>query len=443
MTRDVFRPAAKSPRKPTWPTKSTGIEADQEVTQRKTGGREFPSPLRKPTVAVGFEPDVVAFKTKPTAQAPRNSLKKLNAGGPGGLGGLLRSFSPEPKANKSYLDIETHSLSNLELIGTSAYVDHPSTRVLVVAYALDDRPVHTWQPGQPAPDDLLQALAGNCRVIAHNFGFDNAVWHRHLAAPLGWPEIPLARWSCTAFRARLARLPASLEAAAQELRLPWQKDTAGKRFMRLVTKRNLETDPLTEDEEQRLAAYCAADVETLRALDRHLPEIPDEWRELFELDCLMNTRGMPVDLEMVGKLITVRDDEDRHLLVRFRQIAGDGLTSPAQVIALQQRLRDLGVDLPDLQRETLDSWIAANPNRHDLPAELIRIRREFAHAAGAKLDRMVATGEGSGRIRDSFVLHGAHTGRWAGRGDSCRTCRGTRWTIPKPYLTRCASALTG
>jgi hypothetical protein len=64
----------------------------------------------------------------------------------------------------------------------------------------------------------------------------------------------------------------------------------------------------------------------------------------------------------------------------------------------------------------LDNWIAANPDRHDLPAELIRIRREFAHAADAKLDRMLATGRGSGRIRDSFVLHGAHTGRWAGKG---------------------------
>jgi DNA polymerase len=281
---------------------------------------------------------------------------------------------------------------------------------------LDDQPVATWQPGQPPPDDLLTALAGNCRVIAHNFGFDNEIWHRLLVSGSGWPDIPLARWSCTAFRARLARLPSSLELAAAALRLPWQKDAAGKRLLRSLLKRDLNADPLTAEEQERLAAYCAVDVETLRALDRALPEIPDEWRELFELDHLINTRGLPIDLASVEKLITVRDHENRRLTSRFRAISGEGLTKPTQVVRLQRRLSELGVEVPDLQRETLDTWLAANSNRRDLAAELIRLRREYAHAADTKLDRMIAGGQGSGRIRDGYVLHGAHTGRWASVG---------------------------
>jgi DNA polymerase len=411
----VFSSREKAENDVTDVTDVTGIGTFQQVAGH-LGGDVGGSDV---TAAVTFisptSPRNPLNVTDVTAYAAGSHLKSLNTGDVGDVGDVVSGFFRQPKINISYLDIETHSLSNLALMGTGAYVEHPSTQVLVVAYALDDQPVRTWQPGQPAPNDLLQALAGGCRVIAHNFGFDCAVWHHHLV-PHGWPAIPLGRWSCTAFRSRLARLPASLEAAAQVLRLPWQKDAPGNRFMRSLTKRNLDTHPLIEAERKRLTAYCVVDVVTLRALDRQLPEIPDEWRELFELDHLMNIRGMPVDLDAVEKLITVRDDEDRRLLTRFRQIGGDGLTSPTQVIVLQKRLRDLGVDLPDLQRETLDSWIAANPDRHDLPAELIRIRREFAHAADAKLDRMIAVGRETGRIRDSFVLHGAHTGRWAGRG---------------------------
>jgi DNA polymerase len=390
----------------------TGFEAFQQVAGcRRSDVSDVGAATPNPSTSL---PDPCNV-TDVTSLGGCNPLKPFNTSDVSDGSDVNRRFFPQQKTNISYLDIETHSISNLELIGTGAYADHPSTQVLVVAYALDDQSVRTWQTGHSPPDDLLQALAGGCRVVAHNFGFDCAVWHQHLVS-LGWPEIPLGRWSCTAFRSRLARLPASLEAAAQVLRLPWQKDAAGKRFMRSLIKRDIDAHPLTGEERDRLVTYCAVDVETVRALDHALPEIPDEWHELFKLDHLMNTRGMPVDLAAVEKLIAVRDDEDQRLLARFRQIGGDGLTSPAQVIVLQKRLRELGVDLPDLQRETLDSWIAANRDRHDLPAELIRIRREFAHAADAKLDRMLATGQGSGRIRDCFVLHGAHTGRWAGRG---------------------------
>lgn len=413
MTVCCFSPAEKAPTNGTIGTDGTGIQVFQDVIDGLGG---------EPRNLIGTASGLLwhqrhrrggVEKLIDTAQPAFNSLENHNTGVDGADGAVARSFSGPLENNISFLDIETHSISNLELCGPCAYAEHPSTQVLCLAYALNDEAARTWQPGQPTPDDLFQAIASGCSVIAHNFGFDNEIWHR-LLVPLGWPEIPLERWSCTAFRSRLARLPASLEAAAQELRLPWQKDVAGKRFMRSLIKRDLRSHPLTEAESDRLATYCAADVETLRALDRRLPEIPDEWRELFELDHVMNSRGMPVDLEMVDKLVTVRDAEDEHLLTRFRQLSG--MNSPDQVQALRKRLQELGVDLPNLQHETLENWLAANPDRHDLPAELIRIRWEFAHAANAKLDRMLASGEGSGRIRDGFVLHGAHTGRWSGKG---------------------------
>ncbi|MFL5279986.1 MAG: DNA polymerase [Rhodopila sp.] len=137
---------------------------------------------------------------------------------------------------------------------------------------------------------------------------------------------------------------------------------------------------------------------------------------LSDLDFALNARGMPVDLDAVRKLLKVRDAENRRLAHEFATLAGGDLRSPRQVAKFREKLSGLGAELADLQRETLEAWIAADPQRQDLAARLIRNRLESAHSSDAKIDRIIANAGATGRVRDSFVLHGAHTGRWAGRG---------------------------
>jgi DNA polymerase len=318
-----------------------------------------------------------------------------------------------------YVDFETHSDLDLELVGTRAYVEHASTRILLLAYAIGDEPVQVWRPSDDSDTELLtdlyRAIVAGYRVVAHNFQFDRAVWDE-LMLLYGAPDIPLERWDCTAFRARLARLPASLGECALALGLEVQKDTAGRRFMRSLTRRDLEANPPTDEQWKHLTNYVRQDVEVLRALDRQLPSMPDEWRPIFELDAELNARGKPVDLETVKKSITVRDGENRRFTGEFRELTNGEPASPKQVSKFRAKLKDLGVDLPNLKRETLETWISNNPHRHDLAAELIRIRLGSSHSSDAKLDRILATAAGTGRVRDGFVLHGAHTGRWAGNG---------------------------
>jgi DNA polymerase len=314
-----------------------------------------------------------------------------------------------------YLDFETCSPVDLDLVGTRTYAEHPASRILCLSYAVADQPVRIWWPNQAVPTDLHQAVTAGHRVAAHNFQFDYTVWHQHMV-PLGWPAIPLDRWSCTMFRARLARLPASLEEAAKALDLPVQKDAAGRRFMLPLARRDLDTNPLNDEERCRLAAYCSMDTEVLRALDRRLPEIPEQWQPLVALDFELNARGMPVDLDAVRQLIVVRDAENLRLSREFRRLTEGELSSPKQVAKFRMKLADLGVGLPDLQRETLEAWVDENPRRQDLAAQLIRNRLESSHASDTKLDRMLATACNTGRLRDGFLLHGAHPGRWAGRG---------------------------
>ena len=173
--------------------------------------------------------------------------------------------------------------------------------------------------------------------------------------------------------------------------------------------------------------YARQDIEALRALDRTVPAMSEAWRPLFELDFAMNAAGMPVDRDAVARLITVRDAENGRLSHVFKRLAGDGdLTSPKQVAKVRAKLIDLGVVLPNLQRETLEDWLEQNLQRHDLAAQMIRNRLESSHSSDAKLDRIIAAAAETGRVRDTFILHGAHTGRWAGQGSQLQNLpRGT------------------
>src|SRR5215472_2537288 len=115
-----------------------------------------------------------------------------------------------------YVDSETTSRADLKIVGTRTYAEHQTTRTLCWSWAIDDGPVHTWWPGDGVRTELIAAIAAGCRVVAHNFQFDFAIWHQHMVL-LGWPAIPIDRWDCTMFRCRLARLPAGLDEAAKVL----------------------------------------------------------------------------------------------------------------------------------------------------------------------------------------------------------------------------------
>ena len=207
---------------------------------------------------------------------------------------LLEYLSRAPRV---YLDFEAASRLDLKLAGSSAYAEHPSTRVLLLCYAIGDGLVQTWRPGNPMPEDLRQAIEAGATCVAHNVSFDLAIWQSH-QVPLGWPELPWRRWSDTASRARHARLPAALKGAGEVLQLAQQKDQKGKLLMlRLAKQAYVGGIEPTPEELDRLEPYCARDVEVMREIDRHpqVPELTGEAPSIAEMNQAMNRRGMPVD----------------------------------------------------------------------------------------------------------------------------------------------------
>jgi DNA polymerase len=67
------------------------------------------------------------------------------------------------------IDVETRSLADLKKTGAARYAADPSTDIWCIAYAVDDTPVALWRPGEPAPGVVF---------VAHNAGFERAIWQR-------------------------------------------------------------------------------------------------------------------------------------------------------------------------------------------------------------------------------------------------------------------------
>jgi DNA polymerase len=358
---------------------------------------------------------------------------------------LLRAHKAEllVELTRVRLDFETASRIDIKDVGASAYAEHPSTRVLLLSYCVGDGPVRVWRPEQPMPEDLRAALARGGPVVAHNASFDQAVWQAH-TVQLGWPELPWERWSCTSIRSRLMRLPAGLAEVAGVLELPVQKDQAGKKMMKQLAKTAYRGgyEP-TNAELDRLADYCRIDTEVLHQLDRMLPEPDTATRELIDLDFAMNRRGFPVDLDLVRKLIRVRDAENRRLIARVNEVTDGAITKPTQAKRIMQLLAEHEGELENLQHDTLERWIEEHPDADHLAAQVIRIRYEFAHSSDAKLQRFITEAATTGLVRDGFHFFGAHTGRWSGRNVQPQNMPRTSLEDTEATLRRLSAAAEG
>jgi DNA polymerase len=195
-----------------------------------------------------------------------------------------------------------------------------------------------------------------------------------------------------------------------------QKDKAGAAFLKLLIKKVAGGYEPTKADIDRLEPYAIRDVEVLRQLDGRIPELDPEDAAIAEMDAVMNQRGMPVDIDLVKRLIVVRDAEDARLTAEIVRLTGGKITTLNQGARLLAFLATLGVKLPNHQGKTLEGWLAEHPGRDDVAAQAIRLRLEYASAAGQKLDAILAAASGTGVVRNTFLYHGAHTGRWSGRG---------------------------
>lgn len=318
-----------------------------------------------------------------------------------------------------YIDIETFSEVDLKKANVYRYAADPSFEILMAAWAIDDGPVqlaigeeaiaaipHLW-------DDETEV-----RKVAHNAPFERICFSRLGGCDVdGGKYLPPEEWDDTMARAGEHGYPLTLEALAEWLGGE-QKDSAGTRLINLFCKPNRKGERvLPEDKPDEWAAfcdYCVQDVETLRSIDRRLPDWPTVVeRAAWLADQRVNDRGIHVDVPLAQAAVTTADDNRMEQELEFSALTG--VLNPGSGPQVLAWLNSVGVSVDNLRAETITKLLAG-----DLPDESARraleLRQELALVASKKYIAALDRVNGDDRLRGSFQFFGAHTGRWAGRG---------------------------
>ena len=344
-----------------------------------------------------------------------------------------------------HVDIETFSESLLTKVGTYRYAEDPSTEVLCLMYAFGDEPVNCWIPDTFLPKELIRELrlwlaeyqpGGQVHVgyrvpkrlrwhadrggrfWAHNAMFERVVLNGPAGRQIGFPKTLRKQWHCTAVQAAESGLPRDLGRCAKALKCEHQKNEDGRADMLRLSKPRR---PSLHNPAERwwpdavpekflnLYKYCVDDVLTEREIHHDCKPITKNERRIYLLDQKINDRGWKVDLEGIENVQFLIAEYKQRIRKKMRQICG---LSPTQYEKLAEWIRAKGVDIPNLQAQT----VADNLKRKDIPQEVrwvLRMMSLHNMKAPTKYTAMQSAVCSDGRLHGMFNFYGASTGRWS------------------------------
>ena len=199
------------------------------------------------------------------------------------------------------------------------------------------------------------------------------------------------------------------------LGLPVEKDKAGQRLVRSLSKPDRKTKAypeLTPEIVARVVEYNRIDILALEAMHKQgLSALPAPEQAVWELDQRINARGIAIDVDFVQAAKRIADQAMGEAIEEFARLT-DGL-SPHQVQKIRAWLKGRKWALPNLDSDTVSDALEL-----DLPDDVRRvleIRQIAAATSLKKLDAMLACVGADGRARGLLQYHGASTGRWSGQ----------------------------
>lgn len=324
---------------------------------------------------------------------------------------------------KLWLDKETYCEIPIKN-GTHAYAE--AVEVMIITWAIDDEPVQTIDltAGDKLPARFLAALADpQFEVWAQNSHFDRTVMRHAL------PEIlpPVERWRDTMVQALAHGLPGALGALCEVLKVPMDKakDKEGKSLIQLFCKPRPKnsnvrraTSKTHPEEWRRFLAYAGLDIEAMREVHRRLPSWNYQGFELalWHRDQQINDRGVCMDIQLAESAILAVDIEQKRLAKRTQVMTDGEVQAATQRDALIKHIvESYGVELPDMQRSTLERRMA-DPDLPSAVKELLAIRLQASTTSTSKYKSLMKGVSSDGRLRGTLQFCGAsRTGRWAGR----------------------------
>lgn len=345
-----------------------------------------------------------------------------------------------------HVDIETYCDLDVSDVGVYRYAEDDSFKIILFAYSFDGEPVtvidcsNDEYPGESIPARVWKALTDpSILKIAHNANFEYVCIETFYGVGLD-----LKQWFCTMIAAAYLGLPLGLDKVGQVLGLSEQKDARGKSLITFFckpckpTKKNggrtlnlPEHDPKKWDE---FKEYNAQDVRTEKEIYAYVsrfPGLPEEEREYWILDQIINATGITVDREFIEAAIETnkRFTKDVHDEI----VNLTGVDNPNSLPQLKRWLfQELGYEVPSLGKDYLNDAIdgALLPKHVE---RVLRLRQFASKTSIAKYDTMLAYAQKDGRIRGLLQFYGANrTGRFSGRGVQVQNLKRT---LKKGLLT--------
>ena len=340
-----------------------------------------------------------------------------------------------------FLDLETFSELDLKTVALDRYSAHPSTRILMCAYAIDDGPMQLWQEGEDKTE--LQLLITSSVCVAWNVSFERSVLARVWG--IRAPRQMDSGWVDAMVLARYAGLPASLKDCN---RVPYFKaEAVTNKESRLIAMfcnpqkdgsiRNAQTDP---EDWAAFCDYCQRDVKDTRLIYKWLLnhfDMPDRVYKLWQLDQEINKRGMPIDLALC---YAAKQEADRLQVLAHEQLTTlTGLDNANSSTQLLKWVSERGYPYAGLAKELVTKAIEVLPDGECKTA--LQLRLAGAKASIKKLPKIMATVGNGSRLRDQYRFYGAHTGRWAGRGAQLQNLKAPRTKEEKQKVALVIAAL--
>jgi len=233
--------------------------------------------------------------------------------------------------------------------------------------------------------------------------------------------IPISRWRCTAAKAAMCSLPRKLEMSAKVLDLPTQKDMRGHKLIKKYSKprrRSKKNPKRWWDNKQDLRdiyKYCITDCDAEYELDQALPDLSADEQKVWELDQLINDRGILIDIPTVKIIIQMIAEEMGNIRLAVRQLSRDTISEATQRQKVLDWVNEHGAGMLNLRAETIRDKLT-EPNVPPKVREMLEYRQGGSKTSVAKYHTMITAVGDDNRARELLLYCGATpTARWAGR----------------------------
>lgn len=322
------------------------------------------------------------------------------------------------------IDIETKSSVVITKAGAYRYAQSEDFEILLFAYKYDEEDVQLVDltVEERIPERILTALM-NPNVVKHAY---NAAFEWYCLNTAGY-RTPLEQWNCTMIHGLYCGYTAGLDATGKAIGLPQdkQKLSTGKALIRYFctpckpTKsnggRSWNLPKHAPEKWELFREYCKQDVVTENEILKRLQAfpVPKEEQRLWRMDILMNAYGVRVDTNLIAGALAIDSHSTECLTAEAFRITG--LANPNSATQLQQWLSGKDVDIPNLQKATVEEYL----QREDLPDDarkILEIRQQLGKTSIKKYVAMDTAKGADDRVRGLTQFYGANrTGRWAGR----------------------------